>query len=285
MDDPIDHLRVDTSLMPILSARVGARAAANLLDDLAHGVAAADLRMMAVLGMMTNHGSVRFSDRGSGSDELGGDLPPIECPQVLTYRTCLGPGVSWDGVHVIVAGSFPETLTLALAGKPVGALIEHPQLDPGLVIDHAFEEPAETYFGTTVRTRPPITIREAIGDQANRMTVGARRIRTLRRRLMVGRHWRSRLHGVLTTTLIAYMALLAACVMLLPGIASFAMITALVVVATSSPFVLYGYLGSDAQERNLGAYYDRMAFATKVRIENGHDTAKHFAEMARTLTG
>lgn len=289
MSDPIDRLMVDTSLMPILVSRIGMTVAANLLDDLAHGSLGADYRIMAVLGMTTNDGSLSFRPRDSGGDELGEGLPSFQSHQVLDYRTVLGPGVAWDGVHAIIKGTLPETLTTALVGQPLKALVNHPDLDPTLMIDHAFEEPNETYFGTTVRISPPITIREALGDEVRRLTVTARRIRKIRRRIMLAKTWRTDIHTSATFTLVTMMALALGWVEGLFLASSDARILLVVMAICTAvalgPFVIWGFYLRDAQERLLGTHYDHIAFGTKVRIEKGHDAKGHLSSLARTLTG
>lgn len=277
--DPIDRHMIDPSLMPILTARVGAAAAANLLDDLAHGVIGADRRLAAVLGTGIEYGQPRFFR-----------MADVELPQghkVLDYTATIGPGIGWNGRHLIVRGSFPETMTMALIGGPLGAVVGHPQIDPGMTISSVLRDSDKTRFCVSIDDCRPITVREALGDEAARLTDRARRKRTLRRRIMLARIWRTPISSVAEITMAAMLAMAigSATGFLFQALDARIAVTVMCLVPAMAlaPLVKDGLMLDENREITMHGHYDQLAFDTKEQMEDERDAKAHFAALARLL--
>lgn len=159
---PAHDTIVDRSILPILSARIGERAACDMMQDLS--AAAADEEAEVLLRLQTVLGS-----------PSGPVLRDIDRWQSrLHWSAMISPGAHWNGTRLALDQRVPKTVMQGVAGMPLSAVVAHPLLPGDRLI-------------TDVKPDGGRTLIHVEADEASAVTLSGRQGLLAERML----HWRS----------------------------------------------------------------------------------------------
>lgn len=126
-------IRVDRSIMPILAARIGDRAARNMMEDLAatkNGKGDIFGRLATVLGSPTVPACREINP----------------WTDVLHYSAMISGTAHWTGRRLSLDHPIPETVVQAIVGMPLSAVVAHPLLPQDRIITGATTHAGRTYI-------------------------------------------------------------------------------------------------------------------------------------------